>query len=720
MAITTLQRDSILELYTAYFNRASDADGLSFWMDSFEFYLSKGISESQALENIATDMTNAPEYQALYPASLSNVALLTQIYRNLLNREPDAKGLAFWANHLDKGSFTPAQAIVQIINGAKNNTTDQGKLDAELISNKNTVSSYFALTLKSNDLTTAATAFENVTYDKSTIETTTTNLGIATALPLNIDSNIDNSIDFSGDGDWFKVSLEAGETYDFDLKGAFSHSGTLQDPYLILYDANSNTITSDDNGGLFDESKIIYSSQTTSDYFLSVIASGDLAGSYNISASQVSNDDFADNIFTLGELSLNSEPVSGIIEESRDKDWFKIDLNAGQNYVIDVKALDTGDPDILGIFDSNGIWTGFYDNDIGLTGYYFGTGDEQLLFTPNETGAYYISVSSISAGQYTVEVSDSEISGGNYPNSVSLGSVITNEIIIEEGKNQDHLYYTELVAGENYVIDVKGLDSDNGTLANPGIWGIYDEQGAWTGFANYFIQGDEQLLFTPNETGRYYISVYDEDSIGGTYTFSISESDKGDLYNDSNRTAGYLDLEFFPSISAELEFIGDNDWFYTELSAEKKYDIEVKGLDSDNGTLTNPTVALYDSQGFPLWITDFDSGIGRDAKLAFQPNETDVYYINVYSDLLDETTGTYILSIAESKDDYANGTFTTGYIDPILSSTVSGSIESIEDEDWFAMELDAGISYIMAAQIGQSGLIYPNHLQQIVIIPTCF
>src|SRR5204862_5826228 len=43
--------------------------------------------------------------------------------------------------------------------------------------------------------------------------------------------------------DWFKITLTAGHTYQFDLKGSPSGNGTLADPFLRLRDSAGNPIT---------------------------------------------------------------------------------------------------------------------------------------------------------------------------------------------------------------------------------------------------------------------------------------------------------------------------------------------------------------------------------------------------------------------------------------------------------------------------------------------
>ncbi|MCK4493798.1 MAG: DUF4214 domain-containing protein, partial [Methylococcales bacterium] len=172
---TTAQSDSVLELYSAYFNRAADATGFTFWQKSFDTYLSSSTGaddtakSADALQKIAVDMSTSTEYKELYPSTLSNEAFINAIYKNLLDRDSDAGGLAFWVGHINNKTMTKEQAINNIIAGAKANTSDQGKLDAALIANKNTVSKYFAETLKSDNVGLALKAFDEVTGDAATV-----------------------------------------------------------------------------------------------------------------------------------------------------------------------------------------------------------------------------------------------------------------------------------------------------------------------------------------------------------------------------------------------------------------------------------------------------------------------------------------------------------------------------------------------------------------------
>jgi len=89
----------------------------------------------------------------------------------------------------------------------------------------------------------------------------------------------------------------------------------------------------------------------------------------------------------------------------------------------------------------------------------------------------------------------------------------------------------ELTAGVAYGFNLRGLLSNNGTLEDPYIKGIYDSDGTSLGLEDDDSgDGRESLLvFTPDTSGTYYVSVsswdgpFDGYDPTGTYTFSYSE-----------------------------------------------------------------------------------------------------------------------------------------------------------------------------------------------------
>lgn len=173
--------EQVLELYTAMFNRAADASGLNYWVNEMD-------SNGWSIQNVASSFAQQTEYQTAYPSSGSNSDFITTIYQNLLGRAPDTDGLNYWVGELDSGNVAPEHAVLAIISGAKANTTTQGISDAQLISNKTSVSDYFANTLSLNDLTEAASVMTNVSSDTSSVTQAQTTLNTIAANSYSADA----------------------------------------------------------------------------------------------------------------------------------------------------------------------------------------------------------------------------------------------------------------------------------------------------------------------------------------------------------------------------------------------------------------------------------------------------------------------------------------------------------------------------------------------------
>jgi uncharacterized protein YkwD len=173
---STSSANSVLELYTAYFNRAADKKGFDFWIQSFQTYSSpltgtmapEAIAE-YALRKIALDMSESKEYIDYYPSTQSASEFIEAIYKNILGRSSDSDGLAFWYNHLKNGTMSREKAILHIIAAVKTNSTTQGLADKALITNKTSFSKYFAETLGSNNIELAKSTFTSITDQSNSI-----------------------------------------------------------------------------------------------------------------------------------------------------------------------------------------------------------------------------------------------------------------------------------------------------------------------------------------------------------------------------------------------------------------------------------------------------------------------------------------------------------------------------------------------------------------------
>lgn len=105
-------------VYQAAFCREPDAGGLAFWTDR--------LTAGASLADVAAGFASSPEFASLYGA-LSNDSFVRQLYRNVLHREGDESGVAFWTGTLNSGANTRAAVLQQFSESAENvaNTRDR-------------------------------------------------------------------------------------------------------------------------------------------------------------------------------------------------------------------------------------------------------------------------------------------------------------------------------------------------------------------------------------------------------------------------------------------------------------------------------------------------------------------------------------------------------------------------------------------------------------------
>lgn len=134
-SLAAAQLGSLTELYIASFNRAPDALGLDYWASR--------LKDGMLLQDIAKSFFVQPEAAAYYPAQQTTEAFVTAVYGNVLNRGPDAGGLAYWSAELQSGHVSKDSFLLAIINGAHANTG--AGTDTQVLSNKQTAGEHFAL-----------------------------------------------------------------------------------------------------------------------------------------------------------------------------------------------------------------------------------------------------------------------------------------------------------------------------------------------------------------------------------------------------------------------------------------------------------------------------------------------------------------------------------------------------------------------------------------------
>lgn len=137
----------IQKLYIGYYGRPAEPGGLAFWVNKLE---------EEGLQNVLGAFANSQESAELYGEQPDSESLVTAIYQQLLNRDPDTGGLNFYVTNLDNGRFTPEEIIIAIIDGAQNE-------DLTLIDNKVEVSEAFTAFMDSNNLDYSGSTSTSIT-----------------------------------------------------------------------------------------------------------------------------------------------------------------------------------------------------------------------------------------------------------------------------------------------------------------------------------------------------------------------------------------------------------------------------------------------------------------------------------------------------------------------------------------------------------------------------
>ncbi|MBI5276535.1 MAG: PPC domain-containing protein [Burkholderiales bacterium] len=105
----------------------------------------------------------------------------------------------------------------------------------------------------------------------------------STSANVTVGGSVTGTIDTAGDADWYRVFLQAGTTYTFDLQGAYSGQGTLDDPILRLLNSGGSQVAYDDDGRGGYEARITYTATSTAWHFLSAQAYQTDTGTFRLS-----------------------------------------------------------------------------------------------------------------------------------------------------------------------------------------------------------------------------------------------------------------------------------------------------------------------------------------------------------------------------------------------------------------------------------------------------
>ncbi|MGB1328283.1 MAG: S8 family serine peptidase [Porticoccaceae bacterium] len=514
------------------------------------------------------------------------------------------------------------------------------------------------------------------------------------------------------DADWIRTDLIAGTKYEFRLEGLSSGSGTLVDPKLQLLDSQGRVIEAGmdqatDVAGTDDA--IIFRPTETDTYYLAVTdVAGINKGSWTLT--QTSLDTIAGNVSTTERIewtAANSFRVESEINQLTDHDWFKVWLDSGLTYSFTMDGTSLGgtlnDPQ-LSLRSVTGRLLSQDDNS--------GSGsDANIYYSAPDSGWYYLDAGAsgnASKGTYILQGSSL---ADDYANSILTAGVVTlgeqTSGLISYIADSDW-FQVGLSANTTYVIDLKGDISDEARLdpVRDPLLIVRNAAGDIIHRADDFNGSlDARAYFTPDNDGLYFLearSAFKYDI--GAYSIDLAlapEDDHASVVDDAATTLIFGSGNT-STLSGDIGIPGDKDVFKVTLDEGKVYLLEASGLAGFSGTLADPYLRVFNSNG---QLLDFDNngGLGTDAKFYFAPQSTDTYYIEVSSNN-NRGMGTYEISVSQRNlppDDVPNDLSTQVILNP--GDSFGGNLLTKNDQDWFGIGLEAGEQYVFRVKASASG-----------------
>ena len=442
-----------------------------------------------------------------------------------------------------------------------------------------------------------------------------------------------------------------------------------------------------------------------------------------VNVSEPEGQDLAAGTETIGLIEPGGR-VTGTIESLKDRDWFAVDLEAGEGYYARLYLrYGPGEELVSPLRDPYGrVVVGCLQSADGSI--VDGSGNcpyrGSKLFEVKRSGRYYITVDprwnlwgldeSDMPVEYELELDhdvdlpqDSSLPRGHRAlrtsSEVGLGTMVSGHL---HNFDRRDLHRVDLCGGRWYRVPAffdYGPEGDGVGRAGFAVHLSLFGAAAWR---SHFRPSTTPFLFRASRTGTHYVNIIrDEDistinpeegsweyrelaykfmveEVGGPPALAnptpVSEPAGGDLPADVATTGLALfslppdgsyvigETETSNFVTDNIGSAGDRDWFRVrfdhETCEERVYWLELKGADTDEGTLEDPLiVGMYDALGnhipfshvagqFQTW--DNDSGFGRNAITDFTPPGQRYYFVEVAG--FGDSTGTYKLSVTDITD----------------------------------------------------------------------
>ena len=401
---------------------------------------------------------------------------------------------------------------------------------------------------------------------------------------LNIGGTVNGSLEEIGDRDWLEVNLVEGSIYNFTVTG-----DSLSDPYLRLYDNNSQLLKqNDDHDGGLDSAINGYQANSSGKYYLGVGAYNDAdSGNYEVTA------------IKLNAIIINDGQASILVTGETE-----------QEGTLSVE-LESDDPDGNGNLESKiPLWENSTDN--GENWSHLGVSETlavtseiagslvraRLKYTDGEEFIETIFSNSVSIPDLPPETTDDY---GNTPTTSGLLNIDnTTNGTLEENGDRDW-FQVNLKSGGIYNFAVTG-----NSLSDPYLR-LYDSDGQkleqnddHNGSLNSAING-----YQASTTGKYFLGIGAYNDAGtGSYIVSANEVEANNPEYNSQDGYGQINIQsaFERHLGVTLDPVADlggNLWSLDNIYAPEVW---------------NPSGGFSGATGNGTIVAVVDTGVDLDHK----------------------------------------------------------------------------------------------------------
>jgi hypothetical protein len=525
--------------------------------------------------------------------------------------------------------------------------------------------------------TLAATA-SDVPPDNAGNDATTTSR-------FTLGQNVDGALEFPGDTDWYRLSVEAGNVYRIALDGAGDDA--LGDPLLVLYGADGVEIARNDDSSGSLNSRLRYTPTAAGDVFVEARGLGDEAtGSYQlrIEGGPLPPDNAGNDSTTTSRVAAG-QTVSGAVDYPTDVDWFRLNVRADRIYRIALNGVGPEgaalDPNLV-IFNAEG-------EEIARNDDFEGTLNSQLDYVSSARGEIFVQAGAFSEdaeGAYTLSVTEARLPADDAGNTITTrGRIAVGQSVSGtlDYANDVDLFRITLTEGESYRFSLNAGEGANAlsdpmlTLSNAEGEELVSDDDSGGGLNSY-------VEYTAPTTGNYFLTAKAFVPEGvGAYVLTAAAGDiPANATTDASLSA---DGDYREGMLAPA---GDSDWYRIELAEGQSVRI---GLDSSTMAappLGDPLLVFYGPDGAEI-SRDDDGGEGLNSWIEYTAATAGGYFVEARG-FMEEAEGGYTISVTAGEiPGSADG---AEYLSPNTDGRTS-VITSPDDTDWFAVELVEGRPY---------------------------